>query len=513
MKVRLMHPQADIDLAAAEPPLTAEVERDLQLAPVWDAMADGDAYLRAVARAAVLHPLRDAPTIRYRQAALADCARRPDDARRLYRIAVDALDLEHAGLLMLPVHGRPDMVLARSLRLLTGLADALTDLSRGCAEMAGRFSSPAFTAFFDRIAGDLDDDYLRLLRRRVRELSFPAGQLMSVGIGDGGEVVDAVLRRAKDANRGLFDRTPLHRPLFSFTIPERDEGGFNALSALRDRSVADVAAAAARSVEHVLAFFAAVRHELGFYLGALNLAAALGSCGAPLCTPDPDGDTSVRATGLYDPALALVTGVAPVGNDVDLGARALLVITGANHGGKSTMLRALGTAQLMMQAGLFVAAESFAARPVGAVLTHGAREQDEQLRRGTFDEELERMSRIVDVAAPGDLLLCNESFAATDEAEGAQILLDVTRALVAAGLQVRSVTHLYDFAREVYDDGGGDAGFLRAERGDDGARPFRLAPAPPLRTSFGLDVYDREFGTNLAAIGEQTAGISRGRMS
>ena len=65
----------------------------------------------------------------------------------------------------------------------------------------------------------------------------------------------------------------------------------------------------------------------------------------------------LRARGLYDPCLALILGTRAVGNDLDADGRELTMITGANQGGKSTFLRGLGLAQLMMQAGLFVAAE------------------------------------------------------------------------------------------------------------------------------------------------------------
>jgi DNA mismatch repair ATPase MutS len=37
----------------------------------------------------------------------------------------------------------------------------------------------------------------------------------------------------------------------------------------------------------------------------------------------------------------------------------MLIITGANSGGKSTFLRCVGVAQLMMQGGLFVTAASY----------------------------------------------------------------------------------------------------------------------------------------------------------
>ena len=108
------------------------------------------------------------------------------------------------------------------------------------------------------------------------------------------------------------------------------------------------------------------------------------------------------------------------------------------------------------------------------------------------------MERIVMEIQPGDLLLSNESFAATNEAEGAQIALEVTSALVHAGVQVRTVTHLYDFAHTAATDDSLAAVCLRAPRTGTDGPSFRLEPGPPLRTSYGLDLYDDLFGTSYA---------------
>lgn len=500
MRVRLMSPTDDVDLDAPEPDLTDDLVQDLQLDVLWDAMGGTDAFQRQIARAALLHPVSDPRTLEHRQRALADCLRHRDAVDELYGIAVSALDLRRS-IFMLPVRHHPALELSSAIDLLTALADALDRLRETCAARAPEFSSPAFADLFDRVARELDVGYVRRLRHVLQELAFPHGLLMSAGIGPGGEVTGQALRRGKDVNRHLLDRTPLKRPLLSFTLPDRDEAGATALSELRDRSVNDIAKAATQSAEHVMGFFSQLRAELGFYLACCRLSDALTAIGAPLCTPDPCTDVTTSAAGLYDPCLALRTGRAPQGNAVELGDARLLVVTGANHGGKSTLLRALGIAQLMMQAGMTVAAERFAAAPVGRVLTHWAREEDTGLAHGKLDEELERMERIVALIRPGDLLLCNESFASTTEAEGSQIALEVTTALVRAGVRVRTVTHLYDFARAMADDPALGAAFLRAPRACSGERSFRLEPGEPLPTSYGLDLYDRAFGTYYADAG------------
>jgi len=58
-------------------------------------------------------------------------------------------------------------------------------------------------------------------------------------------------------------------------------------------------------------------------------------------------------------------------------------------------------------------------------------------------------------------------------------------------IKVFFVTHLYDFAYSVFDQKLDSATFLRAERRPDGARPFKLSVAEPLRC--GEDLYNAIF--------------------
>jgi DNA mismatch repair ATPase MutS len=112
---------------------------------------------------------------------------------------------------------------------------------------------------------------------------------------------------------------------------------------------------------------------------------------------------------------------------------------------------------------------------------------------GKLDEELRRMSAIADAIRPASLLLCNESFAATNEREGSEIARQVIRALIESGVTVCFVTHLYSFAQGWDRPGQNDVLFLRAERQPDGQRTFRLVAGRPLPTSHGEDVYRRIF--------------------
>jgi len=91
------------------------------------------------------------------------------------------------------------------------------------------------------------------------------------------------------------------------------------------------------------------------------------------------------------------------------------------------------------------------------------------------------------------MVLFNESFASTNEMEGAEIARQITTALLDRRIVVYFVTHLYTFAHGLLECGREDALFLRAERLDDGTRTFRLVEGAPLETSYGQDLYQEVF--------------------
>ena len=182
--------------------------------------------------------------------------------------------------------------------------------------------------------------------------------------------------------------------------------------------------------------------------------------------------------------------------DMNADDKDLMIITGANQGGKSTFLRSLGLAQLMMQCGMFTPAESFCANICDGLFTHYKREEDVTMSSGKLDEELKRMSAIVDNVRANSLLLFNESFAATNEREGSEIAGQIISALLEKGIKICFVTHLYELAHGFYDRGMANAIFLRAERQDDGGRTYKLIQGVPLETSYGKDLYNSIFRTD-----------------
>jgi hypothetical protein len=478
--------------------------QDLELDRLLDAMAAGDRFLLAVAKTAMFSSLTDPEEIVYRQRALADCLAHPAVVRQIYDLAVEAIvgEREH---LRLWSQASADSAVRRSIRVLGLFADVLKRLRLIAEEHASAFDSEAFAALFSMLASELDDAYLAQVDARLRELRFDSGLTMSAWLGEGNRGQRYLLRRPPIRRRRRL-KTLLAREApssLSFQIAERDQAGMRALSDLRGVGLSLVADALVKSCEHILGFFRLLRGELGFYIGCLNLDERLTQQGDRGLTsfpgPASPGALSFVASGLFDISLLLTVDGGVVTNDVAADGKSLVMITGANQGGKTTFLRSVGQAQLMMQCGMFVAAQSLRADTRSGVFTHFKREEDATMTSGKFDEELARMSEIVDDLAPDGLLLCNESFASTNEREGSQIARWLIGALRESGVKLFFVTHMYDLAQGLYSRDDGATLFLRAERHADGRRTFRLVEGGPLPTSYGEDVFKRIFGRDASA--------------
>jgi len=515
MKAHLLYRDRDFDLHGSGPPQEAALVQDLELNTLLGAMATGDPFLLEVARRVVLTSLREPEVILYRQRVLADCLERPAIVREMYAIAAEALERERGVWSVFSSPRYPEGVQHRCVELLQRFMDLLKRLRRIADVHAAQFRSEGFRMLFGMFAKELDDEYLAIVEEHLRRLELREGVLLSAELDQGNKGTRYVLHMlytkqtwAERLKDWLSARLFSDRSGYVYQIADRDQAGFNALAELNNRGIALVASALAQSTDHIQDFFGMLRWELGFYLGCLNLCECLARKGEPVCFPVPlaAGNATLSGRGLYDVCLSLSVAQRLVGNDVSADDKLLVMMTGANRGGKSTFLRSVGLAQLMMQCGMFVPAQSFHANVCDGIFTHFKREEDASMKSGKLDEELSRMSSIVDSLSPNSIVLHNESFASTNEREGSEIARQIVRALVERGIKVFYVTHLFDLARGFHRAKMGTALFLRAERLADGRRTFRLVEGEPLPTSHAEDLYRRIFGTT--PVGRRDASAS-----
>jgi DNA mismatch repair ATPase MutS len=501
MKAFLLFPDHDVDWTAPLVWNEQPLRQDLGLDTLLQAMANGDPnILSSVTSILLAADNTNIATIEYRQAMLKDCLSNPAALHELYAVATEAADKVKSHYLGVLTR-YPHWVLSDAIEQMSLFVGVLRRLREIAERRSSGFVAKGWIAFFDMLKRELDDAYLGKVTRALETLKLRGVMVMSAELGPGNRATHYLLHQPEPGTwnpwlRFWYWLFPPKPPANSFSIHPRDEAGHRALEALRDQGIAFTATALAQSKDHVRHFFIALRAELAFYLGCLALHERLKAKWEPTCFPGVhDGrEKRLRFGGLYDVGLSLSIRGKVVGNDADANGKGFVLITGANQGGKSTLLRSLGVAQLMMQAGMFVPAQSFQASVCDGVFTHYKREEDVHMVSGKFDEELARMSAIVDRLTPTALVLFNESFAATNEREGSEVARQIVTALLARDVRVAFVTHLYDFAHSLHESHRADGLFLRAERDANGARSFRLREGQPLPTSFGEDLYERVFG-------------------
>ncbi len=131
------------------------------------------------------------------------------------------------------------------------------------------------------------------------------------------------------------------------------------------------------------------------------------------------------------------------------------------------------------------------------VFTLFEREESLDEPQGRLGSEPRRVHEVVQAMTDHSVVVMNETFSSTNEAEGSQIAFDVVKGLASSGVQLRCVTHMYEFARRLSEGPEARAVFLRAPRSTSGGRSYRLVPGEPLRTSFALDLFDEVFGSRV----------------
>lgn len=498
MKSYLMFKDKDFEVSQALPDHYEDLVKDLALDVMLKAMAAEDEFIHDISKTALLISLADADEILFRQEVLNDCIKNPKIVREIYRIA--QLAKENKKRRWMGIFTRnPSGVLSSAVQLMLMFTELLKELRKIANDSVDVFDSAGFKQFFTMINDELSDDYLAAMDDHLNQLSFKSGVWISATLGKGNQGEAYNLRRPKKKYRNfiknIFYKLSAKVTTTSFMVDPRDQAGNRALSDLKDRGLNEAANALAQSAEHIDSFFVNLRTELAFYVGCLNLYDRLQSLNCPVTTPRlfKSHEKKHQFRGLREICLALTKDDEVVGNDIAGDDCGLFIISGANQGGKSTFLRSIGLAQLMMQSGMFVAAESFKANLCEGVYTHFKRQEDETMKSGKLDEELSRMSEIVEVITPHSLILFNESFSATNEREGSEIAQQILSALLNQDIKIFFVTHMYELANSFNHQHRDNTMFLQAERKEDGTRTFKLLEGKPQRTSFAEDVYHEVF--------------------
>lgn len=169
-------------------------------------------------------------------------------------------------------------------------------------------------------------------------------------------------------------------------------------------------------------------------------------------------------------------------------AQSLLVVTGPNMGGKSTVLRAVALTVVLAQAGCPVPARDLELGVADRLMSRvGA---SDALYRGesTFMVEMRETAAILHHATSDSVVILDELGRGTSSADGVVLAQAVTEALAARGCRTLFATHYHELAAVAAQlPTAGVAHMAVAESGDQVVFLHRLDPGPSDR-SYGLHV-------------------------
>lgn len=479
--------------------------------PVWK---EGDSLTKAekedffiydTMKRIMLVPLQSAEEIGYRHTVIKEILARPKMTGALYQLA------SRAGALLDQNKERAKEKrggsqqssgnLLGTYELLCRLLELLEEL-RGILAAEEFSEESALSALKTRIDTEYSETFRNGLKEIIQDMEFFTTQgsmIVSMRLGAGMKESELLLKKIrslefKEKDSALKETTDRwFQKLFATnTVTLKEEKLRREAGMLREEAFRYVLGWLEPVCDDLVGFFENFHQQIAFYNGCLQLKERMESFGAGYCFPEvlPKETKAFRFMGLYELGMSILTRSVPVSNSLTQEDCWLLVVTGANQGGKSTWLRSLGIAQIMMQCGMFVPAASFAGRIYDNIDTHFTRREDASMNSGRLDEELKRIDGIVRNLTSDSLIFLNESFATTTEKEGSIIAKEFVGALYERGVAVAMVTHLMQFATELYAKQPKHAVFMSAERKEDGTRTFHMVRQTPSETSFGLDLYE-----------------------
>ncbi len=203
---------------------------------------------------------------------------------------------------------------------------------------------------------------------------------------------------------------------------------------------------------------AGLEEQLDFYDGAIKLIQLAEHKGLKMCRPKllPMERREAEIKGVFDLCLfksAILRNRNAVGeellvtNDVSMNdSERFFILTGANNGGKTTFIRAVGLCQLLAQAGLYVPAESCTISPVDFIYTHFPKEEQTGINTSRFTMEIKEFKTISDTITQNSLLIMNESIQSTTPKECVDIASELVKIFTFIGARGFFATHLTDLA-------------------------------------------------------------------
>ena len=482
MDIHLLYSDSEFDKNNVFPDYMLDVEQDLGLESLYNIMAKGDEKIKNAVRRIILCPLEVEEKVIYRQEILMDCLEHEEEVHRLYDLIKEIIEKKQE---MKWIYATsPSGCLSNSVMKMQTYHSYLVKLRESAETYIHILKSTGFQDLFSMLIEELNDEFLGDSKKLLEFLKFKNGMMIRMKLDK--KNCCAEYQPVFSENKKQYLKWKLTP---SYTLASEDMAGARDLGDRKDHAADLCVRTIENTVSCIEGFFEQLYFEMSFYTGALNLRKYLKEKQTEYCFPQIAEEKHIRKAENLKELNLVFSKSACVGNELNINGEKLTIITGANQGGKTVFLKSIGQAQIMMQCGLFVVAENYTSGLARGIFTHFKREEDQNLKSGKLDEELKRLNSIIQYLRKGSMILYNESFASTNEREGSELCLQITKALMESYIEQIHVTHLYSFSKRIYDEKWQDTYFLRAVRKENGERTYKMEEAGPLQSAFGKDLY------------------------
>ena len=308
----------------------------------------------------------------------------------------------------------------------TEFADCRSGLARLAEAAAEIRASPEYA----RLVALLDfDNNLARLRFRIR-------------VGADGKVRDLVLEELAENVKNPFYRGPWTRLKDRFSFMRRGYEFSN--RELLNRTVHAVFGGIGDWLEPLLQLLG----HLAFYLTAFSLRDRARGLGLEMSLAEVAEDGPLELSGLFNPLLFRQGTPVPCSLATDT-EDAIVIVTGPNSGGKTRLLQAVGLAQMLGQAGLFVPAATARMPLVDGLFSSSTEGASVDQREGRLGTELMRIRDLFTGLGDRSLVLMDELCSGTNPSEATRIVLMVLELLREVRPVAVITTHFLDFGRQL----------------------------------------------------------------
>lgn len=462
---------------------------DFKYEVLLNTMSKGNQLIYDCSEKVMMYSLLSKDEIYYRQEVIKDCINNQKVILDVFQITESAINEITLNSRYVLLNDFPSVVMNNSLEKLCDYIKKYTAIREKLLERKSMFHSEGFQTLIQEIENQITPEFIKKVEEMTKNLAKTDSISIEASLGVGYRATKYTLCGKK---KGI---APMINSYQKVPINNSDILSIGYLLDLKQRGLEDTADILACVVDEMSEFFTELQKELAFYCGCIQLYQSLREIGCKVIFPEvyPASEHRFNFHELYDVGLALSQQKQVVGNSLDLDPYNLIIITGANQGGKSTFLRSVGLAQIMFQCGMFVGAQSYESSLCTGIYTHFRKDEDVDMNSGKLDDELRRFREIVEVIQPNSILMCNESFSSTNEKEGTEIAIPIIDAMTENEIKVFIVTHFYSIPKHYERIGNNDMIVLQAERKEDASRSFKMVESQLNENSYGIDIYNQLF--------------------